>query len=175
MAFKVVHLFFAALLFTLTATQPPDASFIWRLLCTNSLPAEPARNNFPLKFEIFPDPLGNSYRPNESVRVVIRYNETSHPDFSFGGFLILAHPPLDFTTPVGRWIASGSATPISCSNENFIGNDHASQTNPANLVRAHELIWVAPSTPGTYVFNLTTLEVSSTYWADQISFPLRVV
>jgi hypothetical protein len=177
MSLNIFHSVFIALIFTVVFSQTPpsidDPDFntnIWLALCTNVLPAEPARNNFPLKIKIYPDPLLYPIRPNQDLRVTLR---GVNPTFDFGAFLIRAHKPFDSSTFVGQWTGIGLGQAMSCSNPEFQGNDAAAQRNVT--VRAtQELLWRTPATPGTYVFNLTTSERFRVYWADQLSDPIRV-
>jgi hypothetical protein len=168
------------LLLTLTVvavlSQPSidDPDFnknIWIALCSGNLPAEPARDNYPLAIKIYPDPNLNTYRPNQQVRVTLR---GVNPTFDFGAFLIQAHPPFDPSVKVGRWQAGPLGRPISCSDPEFEGDDGAAQKN-VTVRLSQELVWIAPEQPGSYVFNLTTSERFRVYWVDQLSSLLRVV
>lgn len=176
MELKIIQaaLLFLAIAAVLSQPSIDDPDFntnIWTALCTGVLPAEPARNNFPLAINIYPNPLLNTYRPNQRVRVTLRGVE---PTFDFGAFLIQAHPPFDPSVKVGRWEAGALGRPISCSRPDFEGNDGATQRNVT--VRLYqELIWIAPENPGNFVFNLTTSERFRVYWVDQLSHLLRVV
>lgn len=107
MTLNILRLVFAALAVSVVLSQPsiddPDFnSNIWIALCSGNLPAEPARDDFPLAINIYPDPLLNTFRPLQRVRVTLRGNE---PTFDFGAFLIQAHQPFDTTKKVGRWEA----------------------------------------------------------------------
>ena len=174
MTLSVFHLIFVAFV-TVVFTQPsiddPDFnSNIWRALCTGELPAPPRNHTFPLRFDIYQNPLLNTYSVNQNVRVTLRGND---PDFDFGAFLIQARSPFD-TIPIGTWTAGALGRPISCSHPEFIGNNAAAQLN-VTIRRYQELIWTAPSTPGNYIFDLTTSERFMVYWANQFSPLLRVV
>jgi hypothetical protein len=79
----------AAVLSQPSIDDPDFNSNIWIALCSGNLPAEPARDNFPLAINIYPDPFLSTYRPNQRVRVTLRGKE---PSFDFGAFLIQAHP-----------------------------------------------------------------------------------
>ncbi|CRL02063.1 CLUMA_CG015197, isoform A [Clunio marinus] len=175
--FQVVLLVFSMFLLKLSQPQTPpsidDPDFntnIWKALCSNELPAEPLRESFPLRLEIFPDPFFNTFSPGQHIRVTLRGID---PSFDFGAFLIRAHSTFD-TTAVGEWIGIGLGKAMSCANEDFEGNDYAAQKN-VTLRSYQELIWTAPMITGNYVFNLTTSERFMVYWADQLSHVLRVV
>lgn len=145
---------------------------VWRAMCTRTLPAEPQTDNFPLVIDIFPDPIFNSYGPGEQVLVTLQVPAGS--DFTFTGFLIFARTTAS-RTPVGRWAAGANGREISCSdNENFIGDDAAAQGN-VDERQIQTLVWTAPSEPGNYIFELTTIEQFTSYWEDQFSPVLRVV
>ena len=175
MVFSVFHLIFVAFVAVVCSQAPvEDHDFnlgIFRALCTNDLPAPPMNHSFPLRYDIFPDPLFNTYSVNQNVRVTLRGID---PEFEFAAFVIRARSPFD-TIPIGTWTAGAYGRPISCEHPEFIGNDAAAQRNATTNRNYQELIWTAPSMPGNYIFDLTTSERFMVYWADQFSPLLRVV
>ncbi|CRL02061.1 CLUMA_CG015198, isoform A [Clunio marinus] len=169
--FKLLQIFTVAFFIAVANSQgPPGPEFFWDIWCTRNFVVEPATDSFPLWYDIIPDPIFNTFSPGEAIRVTLRPNL---PDFEFTGFLIRAHTQSDMSA-VGQWIGIGDAQGMSCTNENFVGDDYASQSVP-NMRTFQDLIWTAPSTPGNYVFNLTTVETFMSYWVDQLSPVIRVV
>lgn len=177
--FLVSSLLLGAVTFAFVYSQPSieDDDFnrnIWLALCSRNLPAPPRNESFPLQIDVYPNPLLNTFRPNQQLRVTLKSSGIID-DFDFGAFLIFA-TPLFGTNHVGQWIAGALGQEISCGNEEnyFIGDDAAAQKN-VTIRRVQELIWTAPSSPGNYVFELTTSQRFMVYWANQFSYVLRVV
>lgn len=135
-----------------------------------------------------------TYTRGQSILVTLR----GRPGFNFTGFLIQARA-IGSTIPVGTWTAG--ATAIGASNNKYLellilifyhskvvgchpdvlnvndfpdGNDTgAHQTG--SLRNIQEMVWTAPNTPGTYRFELTTVEVFGVYWMNQFSSTFTVV
>lgn len=133
-------------------------------------PSPPQPLPFPLTIVKTPDLP--TYSPGQQVLVSLR----GIPDFLFNGFLIQARAP-NSVTPVGVWSPGPYAVTIGCLEvqPDFSGNDTAAH-QPGSPHRNHqELVWTAPSTPGTYRFELMTVERFGIYWIYQFTSFFNVV
>lgn len=170
MSVKILFQVFAVT-FAFAIVQSQDFNpIILRALCTREFVAPPRNHSFPLRIEIYPDPLLNSYQPNQNIRVTLRGID---PEFTFAAFVIFARPPLG-EERVGRWSAGALGQPIDCKHPDFIGDNAAGQRDVTSR-RYQELVWTTPSEPGNYILELTTSQEFTVYWVDQLSHVLRVV
>lgn len=146
---------------------------IFSRLCVTMLPehGESQRQPQPFPVTIVKTPDQMTYNRGQSVLVSLR----GRPEFYFTGFLIQTRVP-GSTVPVGTWAAGATGTVVGCANPqpDFSGNDTGAhqQGSTRNI---QEMVFTMPDTPGTYRFELTTVERFGVYWMDQFSPLFHVV
>lgn len=172
-AFAIIGLVYCAP--TSEIIQPQDELFdIFARLCVTMLPEHGGNPRepepFPVSIVVVPN---GPYRPGQQILVTLR----GRPDFIFTGFLIQARA-FGSTVPVGAWTSGAYGMPVGCHNpqvETFpAGNDTAAHIAGTRR-NVQELVWTAPSTPGTFRFELTTVERFGVYWMEQFSGQFSVV
>lgn len=146
---------------------------IFARLCVTMLPEHSDRPRQPEPFPvtITRTPEG-PYTPGQQILVTLR----GVNGFVFKGFLIQARA-FGSTVPVGTWAPGATAQVVGCRNPQVnsfpAGNDTGAHVE--NTERSvQEMVWTAPSTPGTYRFELTTVERYGVYWMEQFSTQFSV-
>jgi hypothetical protein len=78
------------------------------------------------------------------------------------------------TVPNGSWAPGAGARVVGCANPqpDFSGDDTIAH-QPGSNRTLQELVWT-PTAPGTFRFEMTTVERFGVYWMDQISGPFTV-
>lgn len=147
---------------------------IFERLCVTMLPEHSDRPRQPEPFPvtITRTPEG-PYRPGQSVLVSLRGVD----GFVFKGFLIQTRA-FGSTVPVGTWTAGAAGQAVGCHNpqpETFpAGNDTGAHVS-GTVRNLQEMVWTAPSAPGNYRFELTTVERYGVYWVEQFSSQFTVI
>lgn len=119
----------------------------------------------PFPVTIVKSPENVFYERGEQILVTLR----GDPGFYYTGFLIQARAE-GTTVPVGSWIPGATATVVGCKDPqpDFSGNDTAAhQTGSTRNIQT--LVFEMPQEPGTYRFELTTVERFGVYWMYQFS------
>lgn len=125
----------------------------------------------PFPVSLIKTPNLSTYQRGQSILITLR----GVNGFQYTGFLIQARAP-GSTVPVGIWSAGALGTVVGCANPlpDFSGNDTAAHQQ-GSIRNVQELVWTAPDQPGTYRFELTTVERFGVYWMDQFSPSFTVV
>lgn len=125
----------------------------------------------PFPVSIIKTPDLPTYTRGQSVLITLRGDN----GFDFRGFLIQARAP-GSTVPVGTWAAGALGVVVGCANpqQDFSGNDTAAHQT-GSIRNVQELVWTAPNEPGTYRFELTTVERFGVYWMYQFSSIFNIV
>ena len=156
--------------------SPRDTLFdIFARLCVTMLPEHDGqgRQAEPFPVSIVKTPDLPTYTRGQSILITLR----GEAGFLFTGFLIQARAQ-GSTVPVGTWAAGAAGIVVGCANphpDSFPdGNDTAAHQT-GSIRNIQELVWTAPNEPGTYRFELTTVERFGIYWMYQFSSLFNVV
>lgn len=124
---------------------------------------------FPVSINIVPDLP--TYTRGQSILITLVGNN----GFQFMGFLIQARAA-GSTIPMGSWASGATGWAVGCRNPqpDFSGNDTAAHL-PGSTRSIQELVWTAPEEPGTYRFQLTTVERFGVHWKEQFTPFFNVV
>jgi hypothetical protein len=154
--------------------NPQNALFeVFERLCVTMLPEH---NDLPRQPEPFPVTITRTpegpYRPGQQVLVTLR----GVNGFVFRGFLIQARA-FGSTVPVGTWAAGATARSIGCISpqvETFPDGYDTGVHLRGTERNVQEMVWIAPSAPGNYRFELSTVERYGVYWMEQFSSQFTV-
>lgn len=154
-----------------------DTSYdIFSRLCVSMLPEHGGspRQPEPFPVSIIKTPDLPTYSRGQSVLITLR----GASDFQFRGFLIQARAQ-GSTVPVGSWASGALGHAVGCIDpqpETFPYDGTDSAAHQIGTIRnVQELVWTAPEEPGTYRFELTTVERFGVYWMNQFSPIFNVV